>query len=294
MKRILLLIFFAPLQANPLLEKPKMLTLKQVDKLAQSWSTQFNWHWKMIGACSFSYENRNAGFAIKLLEIPLYAKGYRLLPTLQEVKQLIRQPSYYFATPIKYIQANPKQITKTELAALMASKKAIFYTGAGISAMGNVATMKELETALKMDQGMWEFFKAVWHNPGQICATFAAFCESAINGKPTSAHYAIKAVAQAKEVAIITENVDLLQQRTGIAPIFAYSDELMSVTKADWQQIDAIICIGLSHDDRGLLAWYKQQNPDGILVAIDLKTPNYLSDNDYVCLGDLQEILSNA
>mgnify|MGYP002336096872 CR=1 FL=1 len=139
---------------------------------------------------------------------------------------------------------------------------------------------------------MREFLKAAWRNPEQIRAAFGSFCESAINSEPTSAHYALKALAQEKEVAIITENVDLLQQRTGIEPIFALSELLASVSEADWRQIDAIICIGLSHDDRGLLAWYKQQNPEGLLVAIDLKIPNYLSDNDYVCLGDLQEILS--
>ena len=30
----------------------------------------------------------------------------------------------------------------------------------------------------------------------------------------------------------------------------------------------------------------------GVLVAIDLKASNYLFDNDYVCLADLQEILT--
>lgn len=290
---LLLLIVIGSLQANPLLEKPKSITSEQINQLAQSWNTQFTWQWRKIGACSFSYEKGNAGFALKLLEIPFYAKGYRLLPTMQEIKQLFNHPSYYFATPLEYKKASPTHINKEELFSLMTNKKCIFYTGAGISAMSNVATMKGLEASLNMDKGIRAFLKEAWRNPEQIRAAFAVFCNSAINGEPTSAHYALKKMAQEKSVAIITENVDLLQQRTGIEPIFAYSELLASIPKNDWQQIDAIICIGLSHDDRGLLAWYKQHNPDGILVAIDLKVPNYLSDNDYVCLGNLQEILMN-
>lgn len=58
-----------------------------------------------------------------------------------------------------------------------------------------------------------------------------------------------------------------------------------------FKDIDAVVCVGLSHDDRGLLAFYKQHNPAGVIIAIDLKQPNYLGEEDILVMGNLQEIV---
>jgi hypothetical protein len=63
------------------------------------------------------------------------------------------------------------------------------------------------------------------------------------------------------------------------------------VTTDDIKKIDAIVCIGLSHDDRGFLAWYKLHNPNGIIIALDLKKPSYLGSEDMLILGDLHDTL---
>jgi hypothetical protein len=42
-----------------------------------------------------------------------------------------------------------------------------------------------------------------------------------------------------------------------------------------FKEIDAILCTGLSHDDRCLLTLYKQSNPVGIIVVLDLQQPDY-------------------
>ena len=49
--------------------------------------------------------------------------------------------------------------------------------------------------------------------------------------------------------------------------------------------------MGLSYDDRGFLGWYKQQNPQGKIIAIELNQPSYLGDEDFLAIGDIQEIV---
>ncbi len=299
MKKIGLItsIFFAyGLHANILLEKPRELSAEQIEELASQWHTTFTWNWSYKGlaklACSFVYENSKAGFALKYFGIPLYSKNYRFIPTMQELQHYFQPSNYYFDKALVYYNSNPQQINKEALFTLITNKRCIFYTGAGISAMNGIATMGSLEESLAMDKGIAQFLKDAWSHPDRLCNAFADFCHKAIYSSPTLAHYTLKRIAQEKEVAIITENVDLLQHRTGIEPIFSASDKIALLSPKDWQKVDAIICIGLSHDDRGLLAKYRDSNPNGILIAIDLKIPTYLADCDYICLGNLQEILS--
>lgn len=285
-----LLFLVYHLQANILLKKPTLLSEDAIEQLAQNWNTVFSWKTTII-TYSFSYEHRTAGFAIQLLSVPVYCHCYRFLPTLAEVKQAITSPNYYFTTPLCFQSAYPQALSFDELLKYVNNKKCIFYTGAGLSASAGVATMRDLEQLLEIDKGKWNFLKVAWYNPQKIVQKFASFCESMIYEKPTKAHIALKEIAEEKSVAIITENVDLLQQRTGVDLIFAYSDQLSSISVQDWQEVDGILCIGLSHDDRGLLAWYKQHNPNGKLIAIDLKVPNYLSNNDFIYQGDIQKLL---
>lgn len=298
MKKIVIItsIFFAySLHANILLEKPRKLSAEQIEEFASEWHTTFTWNWSYKRcaklACSFVYENNKAGFVISAFGIPFYSKRCRLIPTIEELQQCFHKPSYYLNKPLEYHHTHPKQINKEEFIILIEDKRCIFYTGAGISARSGIATMSSLEESLALDKGIAHFIKNAWSNPDKLCNAFADFCRKAIYGSPTVAHYTLKQIAQEKEVAIITENVDLLQHRTGIEPIFSASDKIALLSPKDWQKVDAIICIGISHDDRGLLGKYRDSNPDGILIAIDLKIPTYLADCDYICLGDLQEIL---
>jgi hypothetical protein len=47
----------------------------------------------------------------------------------------------------------------------------------------------------------------------------------------------------------------------------------------------------MSADDRGLLQWYKDQNPQGKIIAFNLEVPQYVGQDDYVVLGDVQKTL---
>jgi len=283
--------------ANILQTKPASISEAQLKKLEEQWHTHFSWCWRSVrpnidlAECSFCYEKQAASFALKICKIPVYWHKYRLIPNMQEVKDALFSPRYYFAHPLEHKDAMPKKATFEELASLVKHKKVVFYTGAGLSAQANVPTMSELEQSLEMRNGTLHLLKALIMRPGKMAEAFASFCRGAIYGEPTAAHRALTALAEKKQAAVITENVDLLQQRAGIAPLFSWSDELHSVTHKELQAVEVMICVGLSHDDRGLLAWYKHHNPQGIIVAIDFNKPSYLSNYDYLYQRDLQEAL---
>jgi len=289
-KHLFALLFVFTCNAN-LLRQSETLSPKQIEDLANNWSTQFTWHWKYIAESTFTYENQKAGFAIKLLKIPLYWHQYRMLPTKKEIKGYLASPAYLFAQPLRIENGAPREISLEEVIDIVKTKSVLFYTGAGISASSNVATMNDLMQSLEMHNGSRHFLKEAWQHPYKMIQAFSQFCQSAINAEPTPAHYALTQLALKIKTSIITENVDLLHQRTGIMPIFAYSDALRQISEEELRSIDAIICIGLSHDDRGFLAWYKQHNPKGTLISIDLKQPNYLSENDYLLLEDIQKLI---
>lgn len=64
-----------------------------------------------------------------------------------------------------------------------------------------------------------------------------------------------------------------------------------NVTPEDLKKIYAIITIGLAHDESGFLHWYKQYNPTGIIIAMNIEQPDYVSESDYMCTGDIQKTI---
>ena len=79
---------------------------------------------------------------------------------------------------------------------------------------------------------------------------------------------------------------------TGIQPYRINANEVRAECgEEEARAFDWIVCIGLSHDDRGFLAWYKEMNPDGKILSIDINKPSYLGPEDYILNADLQEVL---
>ncbi len=259
------LLFFSYTNTHPniLREKPKTISSQEIEALAKDWSTIFTWKlpYKTDFVCF--YAQKEAGFALRWLSIPWYIKNYQVLTNAknQLYKNDTFRKKYYFDKPLKYENTIPQQIDLETCATLLKNNRFIFYTGAGISA-GSVATMNSLMQTLQMNNGAMQFLKNVICNSNQITQSFNNFCESCAYATPTDAHHAVKEIAQRKSVAILTENVDLLHQRTGIIPIFTSFCEVDSITPENIAEIDFIVCIGLSHDDRGLLAHFKNNNPN--------------------------------
>ena len=287
---VFFLVTFFSCHSNMLLQAPKPLLNHDIEQLAQEWTTHFTWRFGNVGSFSLLYEQQQSGFSLKALGLPLYMHGYRILPNQKEFKNILIGMQYYFVEPLIVFNGHPQVIELEHLSTYIAHQRCIFYTGAGISA-GTVATMYDLMQSLEMTSGKMHFFKHVWSEPKKTTDAFSEFCNKAIYGEPLQAHIALRDIALLKSCAIITENVDLLQHRTGIAPIHTAEPVLRTITSHELQAVQAIVCIGLSHDDRGFLRLYKKCNPKGIIIALDLKAPNYLSDNDYIHYGDIQKAL---
>lgn len=258
-------------------------------KSIDEWHTWFRWQYGY--GCNFvcSYQEGKAGFLLQIFGLPLRSHNF---PYYQAIKQLMNASSaYYFEQPCNFKEQTPSLLRLDECCNMLRHKKILFYTGAGLSAASDIATMPMLEQALHLNKGIATFLKTCLFNPSIITQAFDAFCKAATEAQPTPAHYALHRLAHYKECAIITENVDLLQQKTGSHPIFTHSDQAASITHEDLQEVDVLICIGLSHDDCGFIAHYKKANPQGILIALNKSIPNYVTNTDYLFPDDLQIIL---
>lgn len=196
------------------------------------------------------------------------------------------------ATPLAIKNAHPKQITIEQAATLIHDKRVLIYTGAGISA-GVVPTMGQLmeqfKFAVKQDMVSKNLLGQLLADPEFYTAIMSQFYNACLHGAPTTAHHAISELIQQYECELATENLDILHQKTGIVPI--KRSDFWQIKRKELKQIDYIIAIGLASDESGLLAWYKQNNPQGLIIAINVSNPDYLSDTDLLLLADAQEAL---
>ncbi len=193
-----------------------------------------------------------------------------------------------------------RKMSIVELAKTINTKKIVFYTGAGISA-GVVPTMNELLAQLSFDQDLsspeirMSLVKKILMDPESFLIPMDRFFRACLYGTSTKAHAAITSILQCKQDGLLTENFDFLHERSGIDPLkCAQEDWLRNIASEDLKQIEVIIAVGLAHDERGFLKWYKTENPHGIIVAINREQPTYLGQEDYLMLGDAQEILPNV
>lgn len=284
-------------QANILLEKTKTIDSACMAELAAKWETCFTWG--LGNGCNLTctYYEGKSGFLVQAFHMPICSSNFPYYATVKDILSSYRQPQgrvgYYVDEPLKVADQTPVSLSIDELCYYLRDKTFIFYTGAGISASGNVATMNDLMKSLKMD---WNnrslmkqpFLKEAFLNPELLTNAFDQFCKSAIEGEPTPAHNAVHVIAQQRNIAIVTENVDLLQQRAGSKPIMPRPG---MCEPDDVKAVNVIVCVGLSHDDRGFLAYFKKHNPEGVIIAIDKGNPDYLSNNDYIVREDLQIVL---
>lgn len=193
----------------------------------------------------------------------------------------------------------PRVLSVAECAELIATKKhVVFYTGAGISA-GIVPTMAELMVSLSIGEaffsaeGSLAYLRAIEKNPESVMAPMRAFFDACRFGVPTLVHEALAKILFRKDWGLITENVDLLHQRSGIDPLCRSHQNWIfaHVSIEDLRSIEAVVTLGLRTDESGFLAWYTLHNPAGIIIALNREQPNYLDERDFLVLGDLQELV---
>ncbi len=209
-------------------------------------------------------------------------------------KQNTWNSSYQVIEPLNCEHSLPQNITCETLISFLRAKRAIFYTGAGISVAAGVSTMENLTSSLGLNnqQLVDKLTQKTLKEGKAALSSWDAFCRASFSASPTKAHSALAKLALAKNMLIFTENIDRLHERAGVRPVRPTRRMVLEEIDADeLGKIDYIVCIGLSRDDKGFLAYYKLHNTKGKIVAIDLKSPTYLSDNDYFVEGDLQKIV---
>ncbi|NGX39450.1 MAG: NAD-dependent protein deacetylase [Chlamydiae bacterium] len=200
-----------------------------------------------------------------------------------------REGEYCIAKRRVISQGIPKSLTLEELSEWIGKKKILFYTGAGISAASKVPTMHQLAALFQFEK---EWIALMVKHPKTVIRKIRYFHRACFESAPTKAHWALKELALSKNIPLLTENLDHLHQKTGLAPFCVSASAVKeSIELEKLKQIDAILCIGLSFDDKGFLGWYKEVNPDGKLLSIDLAKPSYLGDEDFLLTGDIQEVI---
>ncbi len=192
--------------------------------------------------------------------------------------------------------AYPNLINQETLEKVIRTKKVLFYTGAGLSLASDVPAMNELNKLLGLEVGKKFIFSLenAIKSPRQFAEKIKFFHDACLYSAPTKAHLALRDLSLYNNTRLVTENLDCLHEASGIFPYRIDSKHLREeIGGRSLAQFDYIICIGLSFDDRGFLGWYKEQNPQGKIIAVDISKPSYLGNEDFLVQDDLQSLIPN-
>jgi hypothetical protein len=205
------------------------------------------------------------------------------------------EESYHIASPRVFEtgEVEPGKADTEEAAEFIKENKVIFYTGAGISASEGL-TMQSFRSGVGSDclVPADAFIMAMLNNPEGVIGKLKGYVEKAFESPPTPAHKSLARLAREKGAQIMTENFDFLQERAGVDPYRISGPRLKKEIDPEWlRNIEAVVCIGLSYDDRGFLGWYKENNPKGKIISVNLRQPSYLGNEDIFIQGDLQAIV---
>ncbi len=206
--------------------------------------------------------------------------------------------SYYVGKmlPLEYDQTitRPNTIDSvSDFFSLIKNKKTLFYTGAGIS-YGVVPTMQELIQSIQLDKEKdvdW-LLLSVLTDPWELERRWRSFADRMRDAQPSPAHLALTRFCLDQNVQLFTENFDLLHQRAGIIPIipeWPWFEKNLSLEEI--RQIEYVVTVGLSEDDRGLLAYLRKHNPQIIIISINPNLVSYLGQQDIWFADDCQKIL---
>lgn len=218
-------------------------------------------------------------------------ENYHIQEPLNYKKSAINE---FSQEELKNISITPQDINVKKLIEMIDNKRVLFYTGAGISIASGISDMETLKNNLGIDQSKNsdQFLTSSIENPQNTIQKWTEFVDLMKNSEPTQAHKSLSKIAKELHCKIFTENHDILQEKTGVKANHIDAFWLKNNISPDWlKDIDYIITVGLSYDDRGLLSWYKKNNPNGKIVAINLSAPVYAGNDDFIINDDLQNIV---
>ncbi|GHT97430.1 hypothetical protein FACS1894126_1460 [Alphaproteobacteria bacterium] len=192
----------------------------------------------------------------------------------------------------------PIDMSVAELSEIVKTQKVIFYTGAGISA-GAVPTMdaliKDFGLSSVNDKKMepQDYIANVTKNPNYYIEIMRGFFDRCETAQPTVAHVELAKIIDSYNNSLVTENLDKLHQKTGIDPMLfpGEFENRENLESGGVMNANFVITIGLNTDEGGFLKWYKECNPTGKIISINLNDTCYLSANDFSMKGDAQQIM---
>lgn len=183
----------------------------------------------------------------------------------------------------------PLSISEQEVAEVIRNGKVIIYTGAGISVAAGTPDMKGLMSYLGIDRSkeIDDFARTIIFSP-EVMHQKLMEIQKSFFGNPTPAHLALAKIQQITNVPIVTENLDMLGEIAG-QKLIKRGDIEKKFQDKDLVSFDCIITVGLKADDSGLLYRYKEINPNGRFIALNIEPPPYLGNKDYYLEGDAQK-----
>lgn len=308
-----------------LLKSPPLISNQTLEEKIRILPMSMVWNGKLpdnqgTWSLGFEYQNREATVTVQFLGLfpdsinsDIKEKFIKTIENDQETwtyfygnvtsppsKQLSQDPSQEnimgsVGNPL-IDHGNPQHLTAKELAEKIRNKKTIFYTGAGISA-GVVPTMPQIMERLALTPTVasnpLDLLKKILVDPKSYKKPMDDFYQACLKGQPTPAHTALKEIALLKNWGVLTENLDMLHQRSGIEPLNHLMPNWLkaNIAEEDLKKIDVVVTVGLQSDESGFLGWYKRTNPKGNLIAINLQQPPYIGNDDFVLRGNAQVML---
>lgn len=180
-------------------------------------------------------------------------------------------------------------VTPAEVAALLAGRRCVVFTGAGISRAAGVPDFATFDFSAAFGLAgppLNEFVQALVCQPAELLER----CRKAFVVEPTPAHRALKQLHELYPFLLVTGNIDGLHEATGLEPAIQASDT--QVQFDGLRESDVLITVGISHDGIGPVAKeFRRLRPSGQVIALDLATPAYLEPGDGLLQGDLQQTL---
>jgi hypothetical protein len=178
----------------------------------------------------------------------------------ERYKDLIKNEKLYYLYPDDkpweyhkamqvFVSLNEKQkateISREQLLVIIESltESSVVYTGAGISRAADIMTFDELSDMLCINRNRDSMVEAVIERSEYILAQFKMFSIRLKIAPPTVAHVKIAEMVKKYKCRFYSENLDELQQKTGIKPIFA-NDNIEALMR---EMPDKVLLLGVGN-----------------------------------------------
>lgn len=191
-----------------------------------------------------------------------------------------------FCETVPKDNGQPKQIDIVELSWEIEQNGAntVIYTGAGLSIKAGIMGLQELKDSLFLNR-LDQLLEVIINQIEILQRNFATFIISLYFANPTSSHYVLTKLQEKYNFLLLTENRDILHQKTNAKVI-----ERDKYNLNNFAEKTLLITVGLDKDYQGIISYFINLNCK--IIAINIKQPEYLHSDHYWLKGDIHECLT--